>query len=171
MKAERKHWKIKLKEISKPERINFSMQFTDEQFEKITNGLIPQEMEDKWFIFYENNWLYFHRSWTGYCQYKMQITKAEDEPNYTIKEFFVERNPDIYRGVNDYEEIERLCFIILYGLLGFEECKNHLLNDAKSAIELIKAWSNFGNMKINKNDHSEKQDEFNLLSKNRCGRN
>ena len=55
MKAERRHWKIKLSDISQPKQINFSMQFTEEQFDKITNGLIPEEMEDKWFIYFEEN--------------------------------------------------------------------------------------------------------------------
>lgn len=39
----------------------------------VINGLIPNEMEDKWFIYYESPWLYFHRSWTGYCIYKVKI--------------------------------------------------------------------------------------------------
>jgi len=29
-------------------------------------------MEDKWFIFLEDDWLYLHRSWTGTCVYKVQ---------------------------------------------------------------------------------------------------
>jgi hypothetical protein len=39
--------------------------YTHADFEKIKRGLIPEEMEDKWFIFFEEPWLYFHRSWTG----------------------------------------------------------------------------------------------------------
>ena len=120
MKAERRHWKIKLSDISQPKQINFSMQFTEEQFDKITNGLIPEEMEDKWFIYFEENWLYFHRSWTGWGQYKVRISKENNEKKYSIKEFYVERDPLRYKCVDDDIDIERLCNIILYGLLGFE---------------------------------------------------
>lgn len=30
-------------------------------------------MEDKWFIFYEEPWLYFHRSWTGVGIYGVEF--------------------------------------------------------------------------------------------------
>lgn len=36
-------------------------------------GLIPRAMEDKWFIFFENGWLHFHRSWTGECIYAVRL--------------------------------------------------------------------------------------------------
>ncbi len=52
--------------IDNPKRIDIELQFTAEQFSKLTYGLIPEEMEDKWFIFLQNDWLYFHRSWTGF---------------------------------------------------------------------------------------------------------
>lgn len=36
-------------------------------------GHIPEEMEDKWFVFFEQDWLYFHRSWTGICIYALRL--------------------------------------------------------------------------------------------------
>jgi hypothetical protein len=30
-------------------------------------------MDDKWFIFFEKGWLYFHRSWTGHCIYAVRL--------------------------------------------------------------------------------------------------
>ena len=41
--------------IDNPKRINITLHFTAKQFLKLTKGLIPQQMEDKWFIFYEND--------------------------------------------------------------------------------------------------------------------
>lgn len=32
-------------------------------------------MEDRWFIFLEDEWLYFYRSWSGYCVYGARLTK------------------------------------------------------------------------------------------------
>ena len=61
-----------------------------EQFLELKKGLIPQQMEDKWFIFYEDGWLHFHRSWTGFGNYKAQVVKEED--GYSINEFWAERN-------------------------------------------------------------------------------
>jgi hypothetical protein len=39
--------------------------YTLDEFERIKRGLIPLNMEDRWFVFFEEPWLYFHRSWTG----------------------------------------------------------------------------------------------------------
>ena len=36
-------------------------------------GHIPEDMDDKWFIFFEKGWLYFHRSWTGACIYGVRL--------------------------------------------------------------------------------------------------
>jgi hypothetical protein len=38
---------------------------TPAQFESITRGFGPLDMDDRWLIAYEEPWLYFHRSWTG----------------------------------------------------------------------------------------------------------
>jgi hypothetical protein len=47
--------------------------YTDQQFRLIRRGLIPQAMEDKWFIYCEDPFLYFHRSWTGQAVYKVEF--------------------------------------------------------------------------------------------------
>ncbi|MDR6196687.1 hypothetical protein [Siphonobacter sp. SORGH_AS_0500] len=74
-----------------PKRIDIYLLFTDRQFSTLVEGLIPQQMEDKGFIYYENEWLYFHRSWTGHGRYKAKINEVTD--GYSIKEFWTERNP------------------------------------------------------------------------------
>jgi len=71
--------------IDNPKRIDIDLHFTEIQFSKLTLGLIPQQMEDKWFIYYENEWLYFHRSWTGHGMYKAKLNKVID--GYSIREF------------------------------------------------------------------------------------
>ena len=92
----------KHEQIDNPKRIAIDLHFTDKQFAKLTNGLIPKQMEDKWFIYYENDWLYFHRSWTGFGLYKAQLIKEQD--GYSIKEFWVERNHDKYKNEDDSKE-------------------------------------------------------------------
>jgi len=42
---------------------------SNEDIELIKEGFRPQEMEDKWFMYYEEGKLFIHRSWTGYCIY------------------------------------------------------------------------------------------------------
>jgi hypothetical protein len=43
----------------------FAESYTTAEFELIKRGSIPDDMEDKWFIFFEEPWVYVHRSWTG----------------------------------------------------------------------------------------------------------
>jgi hypothetical protein len=42
-----------------------SVKYSKEEFEHIKRGIVPEEMEEKWFIYFEGDKLYFHRSWTG----------------------------------------------------------------------------------------------------------
>ncbi|MBY8822231.1 hypothetical protein [Sphingomonas colocasiae] len=49
--------------------IPYQASFNDAEYQKITQGLLPQAMEDKWFAYFDNSSLYFHRSWTGQAVY------------------------------------------------------------------------------------------------------
>ena len=51
----------------------YSDSFTARELEIIKAGLIPREMEDKWFIYFEGDTLYLHRSWTGQPVYKVLL--------------------------------------------------------------------------------------------------
>ena len=42
-----------------------SIKYSKEEFEQIKRGIVPEEMEEKWFIYFEDDKLYFHRSWSG----------------------------------------------------------------------------------------------------------
>jgi len=130
--------------IDNPKRIAINLQFTDRQLEKLTKGLIPHEMEDKWFIFYENNWLYFHRSWTGYGLYKAQLIREQD--GYSIKEFWAERNKEIYKNDNDSTDTERISFLIARGLLGVDVRKIYFDKNIKTETDGIIGWGIFGNL-------------------------
>ena len=42
-----------------------SIKYSKEEFEQIKCGIVPEEMEEKWFIYFEDDKLYFHQSWSG----------------------------------------------------------------------------------------------------------
>lgn len=130
--------------IDNPKKIDFSIHFNDKQFEKLKHGLIPQQMEDKWFIFYENDWLYFHRSWTGFGLYKAQLIKEED--GYSIKEFWAERNQEKYTNEDDNTDIDNISFLIARGLLGIDVRKLFADKHIQSEADSLKGWSNFGHL-------------------------
>jgi hypothetical protein len=56
----------------------YTANFDAAQTERLMHGLIPKEMEDKWFIFYERPHLFFHRSWTGQPVYRITLAHALD---------------------------------------------------------------------------------------------
>ena len=80
----------------------YSRQFTQEEYEQIQYGYIPQQMEDKWFIYFENNKLNFHRSWTGNCIYILEIEQSEGR--IYISKAIVNADPKEYKVGNDEKE-------------------------------------------------------------------
>ncbi|MDQ1086415.1 ADP-ribosylglycohydrolase family protein [Siphonobacter sp. SORGH_AS_1065] len=127
-----------------PKRIDIHLLFTDRQFSTLVAGLIPQQMEDKWFIYYENEWLYFHRSWTGHGIYKAKINKVTD--GYSIKEFWAERNPKKYKNQDDTTDLETFSFLIARGILGINVRNIYPGRTTKSETDALIDWSTFGNM-------------------------
>jgi len=142
--ATRTTWKNE--PIVDAKRIKIALHFNEEQYSKLKKGLIPHEMEDKWFIFFEDDWLFFHRSWTGYGIFKAQLTKEKN--GYSIKEFWAERKHEKYSNEDDNSDIEALCFLIAGGLLRVDVKEIYVQNNIKSETDLIKRWSNFGSLLI-----------------------
>lgn len=57
--------------------IPYRASFGDAEFETIARGLIPQAMEDKWFVYLDGPVLCFHRSWTGQAAYRVTFEAAD----------------------------------------------------------------------------------------------
>ena len=130
--------------IDNPKQLQIYLEFNESQFSKIKNGLIPEEMEDKWFIYYEEGSLYFHRSWTGFGIYKVKITK--EPTGYIIREFWVERNIEKYSNTDDEQDRTTLKLLISNGLLN--EPLSSLKTDSSmdSSDEILKNYVVYGNM-------------------------
>jgi len=96
--------------------LEFSASYTTPEFERIQRGLIPQAMEDKWFIYYDNLWLYFHRSWTGAGIYGVRFQTTSS--GASVVESWVSRDPAQYSDTRlDYDRA-LLPFLIEALLLG-----------------------------------------------------
>jgi hypothetical protein len=60
--------------------IPFERSFTAEEFERVKLGVVPP-WEDHWFIFLEGQrrqYIYFVRSWTGFCAYKACVEQINN---------------------------------------------------------------------------------------------
>lgn len=80
--------------------------YSAEAIGKIQRGFIPEEMEDKWFIYWQDDRLIFHRSWTGYCIYQLQF-QGNRATSLTVN-----REPTQYNGLGDGEELAMALFLI-----------------------------------------------------------
>jgi len=74
--------------------LGFSGRYSGADFTKIRAGYFIKDMDEKWFIYYEEPWLYFHRSWTGICIY--QIHFASDGEGWNAVESWAAHDPDNY---------------------------------------------------------------------------
>ena len=76
--------------------------FSDEEMKTLSYGNIPQAMEDKWFWYMEGPTLWAHRSWTGFCIYRIDF--KEDNKHVVT----VNRDPDQYGCTSVDEDIAAL---------------------------------------------------------------
>ncbi|MEO0463819.1 MAG: hypothetical protein AAF127_11860 [Pseudomonadota bacterium] len=57
----------------------FDRVFSENEFDRLSKGLIPRAMEDKWFIYMDQNQLFLHRSWTGKGVYRLAFQREDAE--------------------------------------------------------------------------------------------
>lgn len=135
--------------IDNPKQLEIYLEFTESQFNKIKNGLIPEEMEDKWFIYYEEGFLHFHRSWTGHGLFKAKITK--EPTGYIIRDFWVERNIEKYSNLDDDGDRTTLKLLISNGLLHEPLSSLKTESSLDSSDEALKNYVVYGNMILKDN--------------------
>jgi hypothetical protein len=148
------HWLAICKghRITKPQKIAIDLSFTQNQFEKIKQGFLPEAMEDKWVIYYSRGTLYFHRSWTGYRIYTAKMLRHKS--GYAIREFYVERNADIYSNTDDKEDVATITFLIA-NLLGVD-ASSIFAASKTGELGALQLWSNFGRMFFRPDSQLEK---------------
>lgn len=99
-------------------RVPYARVFDAGEHARVVRGLVPREMEDKWFIFHDASWVWFHRSWTGIAIYGVKL-RAEGDGS-AVEEAWVNRDPAEYRETDDAHDAALLGFLIERLLLGRE---------------------------------------------------
>jgi len=144
-------------QIDTPKRIqlNFSQVFgfTKEHIDKIIQGFIPKAMEDKWFIYSKDNWIFFHRSWTGQGIYKAEIKYINGR--YIIDDFYAERNVERYSNTDDLFDIHILHILIIWGLLCVDCRSLYLTLFNKTEDDFKKLWHILGSFLISSTEIEE----------------
>jgi hypothetical protein len=95
-----------------PKRITIALNriFCSSEIDRLRAGLVPEQMEDKWFVYWLNDVLIFHRSWTGFCIYVVRFAKQDE--CYRMVEADVNRDPEQYRQTNDAYDAEMISYLI-----------------------------------------------------------
>ncbi len=85
--------------------------FTKPQSALLKLGFVPLTMEDKWFIYFENAILHFHRSWTGACIYQVA---CDEEVGGTLRmtRALVNRDPEQYSETRSERDVEMISQLI-----------------------------------------------------------
>lgn len=107
--ASRDSWKI-LPPPAKREPLGFEGCFSEQDAKKMMLGIVPRQMEDKWFIYFHEAWLYFHRSWTGACIYAVRLDGLE--AGVRVSDSWVNRDSDQYKSVDLEYDRELVAFLI-----------------------------------------------------------
>jgi hypothetical protein len=102
-------WKT-LPHPSITEPLKFEAVYTAAEAAQILEGLIPVQMEDKWFIYCSNGWLHFHRSWTGSLIYCLRL---EHSPvGVRVTDSWVNRDQTQYSETDANYDRQLVSFLI-----------------------------------------------------------
>ncbi len=111
-KAQKHDWKTEEMPLE-TETFSMEIELSESEYEQLQNGIIPQEMEDKWFIYFEEDTLYIHRSWTGFCIYILEFPKDFQKS----KRFSVIVNRNVKQHLETDIEKDKIMITILINQL------------------------------------------------------
>lgn len=88
----------------------FHRAFTTAEVAALQHGMLPGQMEDKWFGVLSEGALDFHRSWTGYHIYRLLLrTEGRGLVGYKL---IVSRGQSQYTNTDDARDLECVAFLI-----------------------------------------------------------
>ena len=101
--AQQSSWKIipipDLHKIVVP----YNRTFTTKEYERIKFGVVPMAMEDKWFAYFENDRLYWSRSWTGHGVFEVYFDRLSKEA--VITKVIANNDPELIKGNPNFASI------------------------------------------------------------------
>ena len=116
-------WERHCRRMAKPmPRISaplpFEEVFTVEESARLQRSVLPQAMEDKWLVLYDEDTfvLRFHRSWTGFQLFAVTLVEMEPDDEgplqFCATDATVNRDPEQYLAGDDDFEAARLNWLI-----------------------------------------------------------
>lgn len=123
-KAERSSWKTEPSPVRR-KKLSIDEQFSSEQYKRMKQGLIPSDMDDRWFVFFEDGWLNFYRSWTGHHICALQL--GETPSGARVLDGWISREKDEY-GSEDIEHDREMILRIIQSLAFWDAKLNSTAN-------------------------------------------
>ncbi len=106
MDVKKSDWKTMPIPVEKVD-LGYQKVFRAADVKKIMSGYKPHDMEDKWFIYYEDSWVYFVRSWTGYHIFGFELAVSPDGSARVVASW-ANRNPDEYQSKSKENDIQNI---------------------------------------------------------------
>lgn len=91
--------------------IRTDIKIPTEPMDIIRKGHIPEAMEDHWFMYCDDEFIRYYRSWTGICIYEARYEKVDD--SYKITSIKANRLPEQYRETNDRRDYCLFMYLII----------------------------------------------------------
>ena len=139
-------WKTEPMPQTESSRIETTIIFSEKDMEIIRMGHIPEAMEDHWFMYCDDEYIRYYRSWTGMCAFEAHYYKKEEQ--YIVDELCINHGL-VEFGVNGDESGVTLFAYLLVAEVG---------GDAVDAWEnYLKIWDDTNQ----KYAHKEKEEVAN----------
>jgi superfamily II DNA or RNA helicase len=117
------------------------IRYSTAEFDRMRWGVVPREMEQKWFIYAEGDRLFFHRSWTGYCIYVADFDPEDGA--FRLTSLTINREPEQYTETNERYDVLLFKYLTDVLLLDREaEFPTHPGDSDEESV--LKMWSAAG---------------------------
>jgi len=120
--------------------VRLDRSFSPEEMDRIRRGLVPKQMEDKWFIYWKDDHLFFHRSWTGFCFFVVRF--VADAESFHMVGADVNRETVQYTQTDDSEDIQMISFLVDVLLLRCQSAPP--IGEPSAKQRALKTWSQVG---------------------------
>lgn len=111
--ARREDWKyLPIKPLpAARKKLDVDKVYTNQEMTGIFCGFVPHSDDDKWVMYYEDGTLFMHRSWTGFCIYRVGFTPVET--GWSVADVLANRHPQQqYLQGDDVAEVRFLLEMI-----------------------------------------------------------
>jgi hypothetical protein len=107
---------------------------------RIRRGVVPEEMEDKWFVYWQDDSLFFHRSWTGFCIYVVRFIGEGDSCKMVTAD--LNRDPEQHAPATDAMEARMISYLI--DVLLLRQASVFPSDEPGSDKEVMMQWTQVG---------------------------